>query len=96
MTGLDSLPYPLTKSELRDLEAHDDIEGVPAGVSDWDRGTGMRVRAFVVTTSRTQVAVVEDFDARAYRVLERGEQAYDAYREWCDEHGYGDDAGGTS
>lgn len=98
MTVLDSLPYPLTKSDLRRIRHFDGIEGIPAGVTTWgeEPSADIIARAFVLETTDTHVAVVEDLDAGAYRMLERGDGALEVYRDWCDEHGYGDDAGDLS
>jgi len=98
VTVLDSLPYPLTKSDLKKIRDFDGIEGIPAGVTTWGEapGTDIIARGFVIETSETTVAVVEDADAGAYRILERSDGAFQAYREWCGKNGYGDDAGGPS
>lgn len=89
MSTLDSLPHPLSNSQLRALERADDIEEIPAGVVEWEDGYEV-ARAFVVETTTETVAIVEVADVGAYRVLVRGDDAFEQYRDWCDEHGYGE------
>jgi hypothetical protein len=98
--NLDSIPYPLTPNHLDQLaassrfnEAHPEIvtSRFTAG-----EGTITVIPALLLVTDTTAYAVVETEDRDGYRVLASAdadtEDAYDALNDWCDEHGYVDQA----